>query len=233
MLPAKLREIRYDHALSLRIDEASIRLLLRSLPAVYMGPSSVATDAPLHNGYHVRIVQTIFAAESGQVCDRIYKITFRIDEAFISLDIVSLANAVFVCPALVGLQFALAHCESVHGRKTQLSLATKIVQVRNCYLISFRVNKSFPNLNVKSARHASNFTNIEANLSLNTPRAIYPFLLYRQQVLPIHKLQHRTLEIFLPVFIPRVLQILVWMLASPQLAPMVAPPPRTSTALPT
>src|SRR5438477_137434 len=48
------------------------------------------------------------------------------------------------CPALVGLQLALTRCRSIHGWMVQSALATKLVQVGDCYLITIRIHDPFP-----------------------------------------------------------------------------------------
>lgn len=75
-----------------------------------------------------------------------------IDESFIGLDIVSLANAILMCPAFVRLQLALSFCQSVHGRKIKAMLSAKVEKVNDRYLITTWIYESLPYLGERVSR---------------------------------------------------------------------------------
>lgn len=126
---AELPQIRDNHPLSIRINEAIVRLhkSMEALSAILMDPALMAAYPAVGDRHHVRVVQPTFATEGGKVSDWTHRTTVGVDKAVMGLDIIPLPQAVAMRPALVGLQLALSHGEPVHRGKVQAVLTAKAV----------------------------------------------------------------------------------------------------------
>lgn len=106
----------------------------------------MAAYSPLHNGYHMGLIQPVFSAKCRQVYDRAYGLPIWANEPIIRFDIVPFANTISVCPAFVGFQLALSHCQPVHRSETQVMLPTEIKKIGNDNFSTVRVNEALPDL---------------------------------------------------------------------------------------
>src|SRR5580658_578722 len=93
-----------------------------------MGPSAMRNDATIRYSEHVRIFEAVLATKLSEIPYRRRELPVRIDKSFVRLDVIATAHTIRVGPSPIGLEFAAAHCEAMHGSVVQSVAPAKIRQ---------------------------------------------------------------------------------------------------------
>src|SRR5262249_49867852 len=103
-----------------------------------------------------------------------------VNESIVSLDIITLTDAVFMRPTLIRLQLALSHRQPMHRREIQSMPTAKFLKIEYGDLITTRIKEAFPNLRESVSRRTSDRIDVESDFPICTLALINPFLLNAQ-----------------------------------------------------
>src|ERR1700730_6762504 len=159
-----------------RSDKSLVHQGWQPLLAADMRPSLMRHDSATRNGSHVSLNESPFSAERCEIPYRSNASPVRIDEPVMCLDIVAVANAVHMRPALMRLKFPLALREATHRASCQAFTPAKIREVDDGDSNTVRVAESQPGSPDPEARAGCLRLNVVADATINASRTIDPEL---------------------------------------------------------